>query len=162
MGAGLVEKDNLKLELLKKAWHQSVARNKLALYDPYPWQQQFHDAGKDNPERMLMAANRCVTPWTIVETVPQSRRIAELVREKTFYVRSWAGGSECVAQASGVFLKGIEPAFRVLMDSGQWFDCSRKHRVLTCEGWLSLDQLIQLSSGLRWTQKVEDYLANRS
>jgi len=58
MGAGLVEKDNLKLELLKKAWHQSVARNKLALYDPYPWQQQFHDAGKDNPERMLMAANR--------------------------------------------------------------------------------------------------------
>ena len=27
-------------------------------YDPYPFQKEFHAAGIDNPERMLMAANR--------------------------------------------------------------------------------------------------------
>lgn len=31
---------------------------KLYRYKPYPWQREFHDAGKDNPDRMLMAANR--------------------------------------------------------------------------------------------------------
>src|SRR3990167_2237350 len=25
---------------------------------PYPWQVEFHNAGKDNPERLLQAANR--------------------------------------------------------------------------------------------------------
>ena len=32
--------------------------NKIAFYTPYPWQKEFHDAGKNNAERMLMAANR--------------------------------------------------------------------------------------------------------
>lgn len=107
-----------------------------------------------------MAANRCITPWTVVETAPRPRRCAELIGERHFYVHSWADESECVAQASGVFLKGIEPAFRLLLDSGEWFDCSRRHRVLTGEGWLSLDQLIRRASGLRWTQTIESYLAN--
>lgn len=31
---------------------------KLAEYVPYQWQMDFHQAGRDNPERMLMAANR--------------------------------------------------------------------------------------------------------
>lgn len=32
--------------------------NKIRSYRPYPWQKEFHDAGKTHPERMLMAANR--------------------------------------------------------------------------------------------------------
>jgi phage terminase large subunit-like protein len=32
--------------------------NRLKVYKPYPWQQEFHDAGQKNQERMLMAANR--------------------------------------------------------------------------------------------------------
>lgn len=43
--------------LLKK-FEWQIAGQRLKTYQPYPWQQQFHDAGKDNPERMLMAANR--------------------------------------------------------------------------------------------------------
>lgn len=31
---------------------------KLDSYKPYEWQREFHAAGKENPERMLMAANR--------------------------------------------------------------------------------------------------------
>lgn len=35
-----------------------MAEQKLLHYAPYRWQQEFHDAGRDHPERMLMAANR--------------------------------------------------------------------------------------------------------
>lgn len=35
-----------------------IAETRLEDYEPYPWQKEFHDAGKDYPERMLMAANR--------------------------------------------------------------------------------------------------------
>lgn len=34
------------------------AANRLRLYKPYDWQMEFHEAGRDNQERMLMAANR--------------------------------------------------------------------------------------------------------
>lgn len=44
-------------ELTKKLEWQMAGR-KLYGYKPYPWQKEFHDAGKDHPERMLMAANR--------------------------------------------------------------------------------------------------------
>lgn len=36
----------------------ALESNKLFQYKPYDWQIEIHDAGKDNPERMLMAANR--------------------------------------------------------------------------------------------------------
>jgi phage terminase large subunit-like protein len=35
-----------------------LAEDKLADYEPYGWQREFHNAGIDNPERMLMAASR--------------------------------------------------------------------------------------------------------
>ncbi len=43
---------------LVEQFKKGVAANRLSTYAPYPWQKQFHQAGKDNPERMLMAANR--------------------------------------------------------------------------------------------------------
>lgn len=47
-------------ELLAKiaAVQQAIRHYKLKTYKPYPWQKEFHAAGRDNPERMLMAANR--------------------------------------------------------------------------------------------------------
>lgn len=50
------ELENLARLKAKLDWQ--VAGYKLKLYKPYSWQKEFHDAGKDNPERMLMAANR--------------------------------------------------------------------------------------------------------
>ncbi len=38
--------------------NKSIKANKIDGYTPYPWQQEFHAAGADNPERLLMAANR--------------------------------------------------------------------------------------------------------
>jgi phage terminase large subunit-like protein len=35
-----------------------VVGDKFVTYCPYPWQREFHAAGKDNAERMLMAGNR--------------------------------------------------------------------------------------------------------
>lgn len=46
------------LAALVAAFDKAADANRLMAYDPYPWQRQFHAAGKDNPERMLMAANR--------------------------------------------------------------------------------------------------------
>lgn len=50
--------DPAKIAALVKQIKASVAANRISLYRPYPWQKEFHNAGKDNPERMLMAANR--------------------------------------------------------------------------------------------------------
>ncbi len=45
------------IRLVELFWKQ-IAGLKLPRFQPYRWQQDFHWAGKDNPERMLMAANR--------------------------------------------------------------------------------------------------------
>lgn len=50
--------DPARLAALIKEFQRGIASNKIATYKPYPWQKEFHDAGKDHPERMLMAANR--------------------------------------------------------------------------------------------------------
>lgn len=47
-----------KLAKLQAKLDWQVAGNRIAGYRPYPWQKEFHDAGRDNSERMLMAANR--------------------------------------------------------------------------------------------------------
>lgn len=44
--------------LLAKETEQQARFDKLKNYRPYDWQKEFHAAGKDNTERMLMAANR--------------------------------------------------------------------------------------------------------
>ena len=40
------------------ALERAKSLNRIKTYRPYPWQVDFHNAGTDNPERMLMAANR--------------------------------------------------------------------------------------------------------
>ena len=52
-----MDKDARLLELTAQ-FLKSLQANKIATYRPYPWQREFHDAGCDNAERMLMAANR--------------------------------------------------------------------------------------------------------
>lgn len=47
-----------KLRPLIAQYSLEVSVNKISTYEPYPWQSEFHAAGKDHPERMLMAANR--------------------------------------------------------------------------------------------------------
>lgn len=50
--------DLARLATLTRQFRESIAANRIATYRPYSWQKEFHAAGKDNPERMLMAANR--------------------------------------------------------------------------------------------------------
>ena len=38
--------------------HKRLKHNRIKAYRPYRWQAEFHNAGFDSPERMLMAANR--------------------------------------------------------------------------------------------------------
>lgn len=48
------------IELLKllEAQKSRERFNRIKKYDPYPYQQDFHATGKDNSQRLLMAANR--------------------------------------------------------------------------------------------------------
>lgn len=56
--AALDVNDQQRLLQLTKQFLQSIQSSKIVTYRPYPWQREFHQAGSDNPERMLMAANR--------------------------------------------------------------------------------------------------------
>ena len=122
----------------------------------YFQQVKFFAAGADYTERAFIAANQCISPWTFIQTGSGERQSVEILSETNADVLSWDGESQCIAQASGGILKGIEPAYRVVLDNGKFFDCSRRHRLLTSEGWVEFGQLIQTSSGLRLTQKPED------
>lgn len=126
----------------------------------YPKHLAFFEAGSKYPERCFRAANRCITPWTFLETDRGERRSVEVWTEKDARVLSWDGESECAVPPQDGLLVGIEQAFRVVLDSGRFFDCSRRHRVLTIGGWLSLDRLVSLSNGLRCWQRREDYQAS--
>ncbi len=50
--------DLARIAELTRQFKAALAANKIAAYKPYPWQREFHNAGADNIERMLMAANR--------------------------------------------------------------------------------------------------------
>jgi intein/homing endonuclease len=126
----------------------------------YPKHMQFFAAGGRFRERAAIAGNRCNSPFTPIEMGSSTRLISELIDEKVFYVSSWDGSSRCKKKAGGVFLKGIEPMFRLHLDNGQALDCTCRHRVLTSEGWLDISQLALLSSGLYCFQKAADCLAN--
>lgn len=125
----------------------------------YPKHVGFFNAGLTERERAALGGNRCITPWTPVETDHAMRQCGELIGG-SFGVRSVVGGSRCSMPASPVFLKGIEPAFRLHLDNGQWFDCTRRHRVQTTEGWLSLDQIVQHASGLHCWGRLQDSSAS--
>ncbi len=132
--------------------------NQLQFYTPYPKQLEFHEA--ESSERMLGAGNQCITPWTYIETEHGARPALEVLASTSETVLSWDGEIQCNKLMTGGFLKSISQAFRVVLGNGEFFDCTHKHQVLTTEGYISLDQLVLLSSGRRYKHKLEDYQAN--
>ena len=154
---------------LKAKVEAERARNQLGTYYPdtgplrrelYKKHLEFFAATLFHNEVAFVGANRCVAPWTVIETPRGQRQIGETLGGSTFDVRAWDGASRSTATSSPGFVKGIEPAFRVHLDTGNFFDCSRRHRVLTTEGWLSLDQIVRASSGWRFHQTIPDYRAS--
>jgi phage terminase large subunit-like protein len=135
-------------------WFPDSGPRKKALY---PKHVEAINLSATKPYVMVFGGNGCITPWTRIETADGPRQIVECLGDDKLVVRSWDGESRCDALASGVFLKCIEPAFRIRLDSGQWFDCTRMHRVLTSEGWIEIGQLIRDASGLRYTRKARDF-----
>lgn len=143
--------------------------NKIGQYYPdngplrrelYPKHCAVFEAGKEYRTRAVISGNRCITPWTPIEMGHATRLCGEILSEPSINVRSWDGDSRCTKQASGVFLTGIEPAFHLVLDNGQYFQCSRKHRVLTREGWLSLAQLMSRANGLRCRRTNSNWKAS--
>lgn len=133
-------------------------------HDPMPECPNGCD-GSPHRERCLMAGNRCITPWTPLEMASSTRLFSELLSSPSFDVRSWDGGSRCSSRASGLFLKSIEPAFRIYLGNGEFFDCSCRHRVRVAldsfrSCWVEVGQLIRASSGLHLMRRASDSSAN--
>lgn len=139
---------------------RKLAENKLADYRPYTKQREFHRLGKTKRERLLRAGNQCISPWTFVETECGAAQIGAALGEPNANVQSLVGEIQQNIRIDGWFLRCIEPAFRVVLDNGEFFDCSGKHQVLICEGWISLDQLMLSANGLRCWHKLADYQAS--
>ena len=144
---------------MKARLDHDKSRNQIWSYYPetgplrrelYTKHMEFFAAGLFHQERAFIAANRCVAPWTVMETSRGERRISELNDGSSYGVQAWDGAARSIAAAEPSFLKCIEPAFRLHLDTGGSFDCSRKHRLLTTEGWLSLDQIVRVSGGWRF------------
>ena len=119
-------------------------------------------------KKAFIGGNRCLTPWSVVATDCGERRVSEIIGAGAFAVRSWDGNSLCTKPASPVFLKGIEPAFHVLLDSGEAFQCSGMHRVWRPadsalrrpSGWVSISQIARGEGVRHWTRNTPDSLAS--
>lgn len=114
----------------------------------YPKHTAFFAAGKDNRERLMIAANRvgkCCTINTLIDTPKGKRSIKELLPLKEFEV--WAYDEESkrqvVAKAHSPFKKkGLHHCYRITMADGSWVECADHHRILTDDGWKLLSQLL--------------------
>jgi hypothetical protein len=56
------------VNLMSRTLERREAENKLVDYSPYTKQLEFHDAGAQYRERLFLAGNRCITPWTALQT----------------------------------------------------------------------------------------------
>lgn len=127
----------------------------------YPKHMEFIAASRQYNQTCFMAANRCVSPWTWVETKDHTMvRAPEAFSNSSLGVRAWHDEREQSAEPAALFVRKLDLAYRVVLDNGQFFDCCRKHQVLTSEGYTSLDQLVSGVSGTRWSYKLEDYQAS--
>ena len=150
---------------LAKAVEQRQKADPLFNFECHPKQQLFTDyvLGGEKIETWCFGGNRsgkCITPFSLVEMGSSTRPIVEVLGEGSFAVTSLADGTRCTRKASPVFLKGIETAYRVHLDNGQFFECSYTHRVLTNEGWAFLGDLLSNPNGQHCKGKYEDYQEN--
>lgn len=122
----------------------------------------FHAAGGDPDvrERLLMAGNQCISPWTFVQTQGAQIQSAIAFSSADARVVSLADESECDSSAQNGMLRNIEPAYRFVMESGLFFDSSAEHQVATEQGWMQMSQLMLHANGLHYSQKREGYQAS--
>lgn len=151
------------LEAQLRLVEDKLQGRKLDLYKPHPKQMLFHSLGGDPTitDRLLMAGNQCQGYYVDLD-LPRgrSRRFSEMLGEEDFDVQSWDGVSRCTAQASRVFLRGIEPTYRLVLSNGQSMSCSARHQILTAHGWRSLHDYVRLCDGWRCQETIEDSTAS--
>ncbi len=118
-----------------------LQENRLADYQPYPKQQDFHDAGGDEGvrERLLIAGNqlgKCVSGRTLIDHPDGTATPASELYEsgRPFKVMAWDGEKAVIADAVHPIRKLAEPLVRLWLDDGRWIECSLMHRVLCQSG----------------------------
>ena len=137
---------------IAKQIHEQLAKlqyaretNRIKHYVPYGWQEKFHNAvgfQTETPavEKAAICANqigKCVGISTKIQHPDGTESTAgDLYKSgKPFPVLSWNGAELVEARAAFAIKKPPETIYRVYLQSGDWFDCSARHRVLTSDGW---------------------------
>lgn len=109
-------------------------------YRPVPQALAFHKS--PSRFRWALGGNRCLGPDTLIESPDGVSRPVSSIRGR-HRVWAWDGSRRVEAVASEPWIKGWEPCYRVHLSSGQSFDCSAQHRVLTCHGYVAVGQLLE-------------------
>src|SRR5262245_28871188 len=147
--------------MLAEGKRQALPNDPLRAWQPTLKQKPFIDSVLHPEisgywENWFVGGNRigkCLSPWTPVEMGSATRLPAEMIGERRFDVRSWDGVTRCASQASAVFLRSIEPALRLYLDTGDVFEATYRHRVLTRAGWISVGNLLSRPGDPRWTER---------
>ena len=132
------------------------ATHKIEYYKPYPFQLAFHHAkkgeiytsnhyelreGEPSEERALICGNqigKCQSVSSSIETSKGRMKIRDVFGQR-IKVPTYPDGE--LRNVVKWIRKPPEECFRITMSDGQWFESPRGHRVLTSQGYLSLDEL---------------------
>lgn len=104
------------------------------------WEQVF-DQWKNYNVHIVLGGNQCVRADTMVydPVLGIERRIDSIKGDH--YVHAWDGNKIVVAMAEQPFLKGTDKLFRVTLKSGNSFVSTKKHRVMSEHGWMTVGEL---------------------
>lgn len=111
----------------------------LGQYRPVPSARRFHMSRARY--RHCLGGNRCLGPNTLIESPDgPARRVADITGEHRVW--AWNGKQRVSAQAGQPWIKGEEKCLRIRLSTGESFDCSARHRVLTEIGWCKMSVAI--------------------
>lgn len=117
----------------------------LNLYRPTPQQVQVHKSGAH--ELVVRGGKRCLAGSQMIFDPCRgtSTRVDEIGGPFWVYGREPATGKVLITQASRPFIKGRSEFVVVALSNGKTFEVTREHRILTLEGWVSVEEAFEKS-----------------
>jgi phage terminase large subunit-like protein len=75
-------------------------------------------------------------------------------------VTSWDGAKQCTGHSADAFLVKPQQGFRLVMDNGEWIECSKDHALLGMGGYRSWNEALRGRDGLLLQSKEQDLKAS--
>jgi len=126
-----------------KRINEFKSRNRTFFWEPYPWQKRGLEALRSKNTVAEIATNKigkCLTYSTLIDTPNGEIPLGTLFENhKSFDVYAWDGEKKVIAKAHAPFKKrGLHQCYRITMSDGRWIEGADHHRILTENGWTSI------------------------